>query len=214
MLKLIIWDFDGVLADTLGPGLNAWNQVTGNKYAAEITASDVRLLGIENLVRKLRIPFYKVPAYINKVKENMSSEMEKVKIFPGMKPVLNELKQKYRLGIVTTNSRKNVDVFLEKNNMTGLFEFVVAGAGIFGKARRIEKAVRDAKVQKHETVCIGDEVRDVKAAKKADVRIISVNWGFNSAELLEQAGAECIVGNPGELLKAVESLNRTAESLL
>ena len=210
MLKLIIWDFDGVLADTLGPGIMVWNRIAGSSYPAETTASDVRTLGLENFVRKLKIPFYKIPFYIHKVRENMEPEMGKAGTFPGIKSVLAELKQKYRLGIVTTNSGKNVEIFLEKNNMSEFFDFVVAGAGVFGKSQRITKAIRDLKVEKHEAVCIGDEVRDVRAAKQADVRIISVSWGFNCIELLEKAGAECIVESPGELLKAVKSLDRAA----
>ena len=67
-------------------------------------------------------------------------------------------------------------------------------------------------VEKNETLCIGDEVRDVQAAKKADVRIVSVSWGFNSPELLEQAGAERIVSTPEELLEAIDLINQGVET--
>ena len=208
MLKLIVWDFDGVIADTLGPGIEIWNRIAGSSHPAEITVSDVRKLGIEKFVMKLNIPFYKIPFYIGKVKEDLGPEMEKVKVFPGMVQVLQELKQKYRLGIVTTNSRKNVELFLNANKMTEFFDFVVADVGIFGKSKNIEMAAVEDGVEKNETLCIGDEVRDVQAAKKADVRIVSVSWGFNSPELLEQAGAERIVSTPEELLEAIDLINQ------
>ena len=166
MLKLIIWDFDGVIADTLGIGVSVWNRMNGNSSLPEATISDVRTLGLENFVKKFKIPFYKIPGYISRIKEGVSSEMDNAKVFPGMKSVLLNLKGRYKLGIVTTNTRKNVDIFLNANGMQEFFDFIVAGAGIFGKSKRIEEAIRDAKVEKSEAICIGDEIRDVKAAKR------------------------------------------------
>ena len=55
-----------------------------------------------------------------------------------------------------------------------------------------------------EMVYIGDEIRDIKASKKAKVPVASVSWGFNSAESLAEAEPDHLLHHPEELHKLVK----------
>ena len=50
---------------------------------------------------------------------------------------------------------------------------------------------------------VGDEVRDVKACRKAGVPVVGVTWGFNSRDALEKSGPSLVVDHPSELLAAI-----------
>jgi phosphoglycolate phosphatase len=52
-----------------------------------------------------------------------------------------------------------------------------------------------------ECVYVGDETRDVEAARKAGMRSAAVTWGFNSRELLEKSRPDFLIDRPGELLE-------------
>jgi phosphoglycolate phosphatase len=46
---------------------------------------------------------------------------------------------------------------------------------------------------------IGDEVRDIDAAKKAEVAAVSVTWGYNTEEVLTKNNPKIIIKTPSEL---------------
>jgi phosphoglycolate phosphatase len=54
---------------------------------------------------------------------------------------------------------------------------------------------------KSDFIYVGDEYRDIEAAKAANVKIISVTWGFNSREVLENANSGYIAEDTEEILK-------------
>ena len=55
-----------------------------------------------------------------------------------------------------------------------------------------------------EIVYVADETRDIEAAKKAKVRIISVTWGFNSREILKKQNPDFLVDRPEEILRIID----------
>jgi phosphoglycolate phosphatase len=58
-------------------------------------------------------------------------------------------------------------------------------------------------VRAEEMLYVGDEIRDIKASKKAGIAIAAVTWGFNSAESLKAEAPEHVVSEPPELLDLV-----------
>ena len=59
-----------------------------------------------------------------------------------MKETLLEIEEhNYRLGIVTSNSRHNVEVFLRLQKLNHLFEFIYGGQVLSGKTSRLKKPI-------------------------------------------------------------------------
>jgi phosphoglycolate phosphatase len=210
MIKLIIFDFDGVVADSFGVGLKIWKEIASKKQIElKLSTEDIKILGFKGLMKKVGVSKYKIPLFIHRVRKLMNAHMGEVKSFPEMKTMLMELKKGRKLVLVTSNSRENVRIFLKNNKMEEVFDFIIAGVGIFGKSKHMKKAVKIAKVEKMQTLCVGDEVRDIEAANKAGLKIVAVSWGFNSRKLLQKHKQGHIVNTPKSLLKLVKTLDNS-----
>ena len=124
-----------------------------------------------------------------------------------MREALEELKmQGYRLGIITSNDRENVTLFLEKNRLKELFEFIYSGATIFGKSRVINRFLKQANLAPEEVIYVGDETCDIEAAKRSKIKMIAVSWGFNSKTVLAEHNPDFLIHHPHQLIQAIASL--------
>ena len=104
-----------------------------------------------------------------------------------------------RLAILTSNSEANVEAFLTRHNLP-YFEFVSCSSKLFGKGREIRRILRKEKLTPGEILYIGDETRDIEAAKETGLRMAAVTWGYNSEEALQALNPHHLVSLPGELL--------------
>lgn len=207
MIKLVIFDFDGVIADTIHLAIKTANSMLDGEGCSKRTSiKELREKGLKGLTEDIKLPVYKVAFYIRKSHGVFSREAASVKIFPGMKETLAKMKKSCKLAIVTSNSKENVELILKNNGMGHFFEFVMAGVDFFGKAHKMKKALDIAGVRKEEAVCVGDEVRDVEAARKAGLKMIAVSWGFNSKKLLEKKKPDYVAESPDELLELIKGI--------
>ena len=67
----------------------------------------------------------------------------------------------------------------------------------------ILRAIKDAGVDKQNTVMIGDTSYDMEMAKSAGIHAIGVNWGYHSQNIMLSAGADIIVENFDQLTKHI-----------
>jgi phosphoglycolate phosphatase-like HAD superfamily hydrolase len=122
-----------------------------------------------------------------------------------MVPALKELKKAgFSLGIITSNSEKNVKNFLEINEIFDIFDFIHSGRNLFGKDKVIKQLFKKKKIAKNSIIYVGDETRDIEMAKKIGIPIIAVSWGFNAKEILGALGPNKMIDNPKDLLECVK----------
>ena len=121
-------------------------------------------------------------------------------MFETLPEVLRELnKNGIGLGIATSNSTKNVKIFLKNNNLD-MFNFIYSSIDYFHKNRILERAIKKYGMEKENVIYIGDEIRDIKAAKEAGIKVASVTWGYNFESVLASYKPDFIVNQPKELL--------------
>ena len=77
---------------------------------------------------------------------------------------------------------------------------------MFGKDKVIKKMLKTQRFNAKDVIYVGDETRDIDAAKQAKVTIIAVTWGFNTAKALTESSPNFLAHNPRELLEIVEKL--------
>ena len=203
--RTLIFDFDGTLADTL-PSIVA----ISNRLAAEFGYQEVRVADIEALrgqrsrevLRRLQVPLLKIPTLARRFKAELQKEIHLVSPFASIRPVVEQLQQHYVLGIVTSNSAANVDRFLEANDML-YFSFVRSAANLFGKSHVLNRVIREQHLMKAETLYVGDEVRDIEAARASGIDMVAVSWGANNVDKLAQWQPRFIAHRPEELLTIV-----------
>lgn len=206
MAKVILFDFDGTIADSYEGFLAIVEQLVDKYKLPKVSRLELEQLrdeGAEVLVKKFKIPFYKIPFIARDMKKLQRQQLDRVKPFVGLSKVLLDLKdQGYRLGIVTSNSKENVNRFL-KNNDCNFFDYIQSDVGLFGKANSIKKFLSKYRFSKDEVVYVGDEIRDIQACKKVGIKIVAVTWGFNSKPGLEKYQPDITVNKVGELLAVV-----------
>ena len=185
MKKVLLFDFDGTIADSFENFLEIF-AVLANKYHFPALSRDelekLRSEDARRLIKHLKVPFYKIPFMARDMKKMQFEKIHKIKPFVGLPSMLTQLKkQGYTLAILTSNGKANVQSFLQ-NNHIDLFTHIYSVSNIFGKDKAINNFLKQNKLQKADVLYIGDEIRDIQVCKKVSVLIVSVTWGFNNKE--------------------------------
>jgi phosphoglycolate phosphatase len=204
-VKVVLFDFDGTIVDSLSAGITITNRLAaefGFPPFDEETLEELKKLGSREALKRSRIPVWRLPWLIRRFTQEFNREIPYLQLFPGMKETLLELKQRgYFLGIVSTNSVKNIDEFLRIQNLVSVFDVTFANYAVFGKSRLIQKLIRQQKLQHCQIYYVGDETRDIEAAKGSGVRSIAATWGLNSAKILRENRPDFLIDRPTELLQ-------------
>ncbi|MEG4291919.1 HAD-IA family hydrolase [Microcoleus sp. C2C3] len=208
MTKVIIFDFDGTLADTIDILLSITNRLSaefGFKSATKEQLAQLSNLNSWQILQYSGISIFKFPLLIRRLKAELHSEVPHIQLFPGIKEVLLELKKRgFQLGIITSNSRENVLGALERNGLQDTFTFIYSGS-TFGKHKVINKWLRIENIHTEKVVYVGDEIRDIDAAKKTGIKVIAVGWGFNSPQALAAQNPNFLIERPQELIEIINS---------
>lgn len=203
MNKTLIFDFDGTICDSLGPSLEIINQFSDQFGYRKVSAEEIPSLREKphgEIFRIIGLSWVKLPKVIQKVRSELFKTAHTLTPILGIPEALFALKERgYRIGILTSNSEENVQRFIESNDLN-VFEFVYSGTSFLGKAKVLKKLMKKHKVLPAHVAYVGDEVRDIEAARAVGIKIISVGWGFSSRSLLQNALPDLILDHPGELL--------------
>ena len=201
MIKYIIFDFDGTLADTFVVIKRSAMNLDESKKK-DVHFEDIKNASIKEMFKTYKTPLWKLPRFVRIVKRELREKIETdVKTFKGMPDVLNKLKKKYNLIILSSNSKENIEKFLKRNKLQDIFHLVYSDSTIFGKDKKLRKLFKKHKISKDEVIYIGDEVRDIEACKKLGIPIVAVAWGYNSKDFLKGGEPDYIVSSPKELEK-------------
>lgn len=204
----IIFDFDGTICDSFDVVVKTANKYLRITKKKEILPEDIKTKGIEKLIKEYKIGKIQALVFVYKGRHEFAKEVPNLKTFKDIPKTLKALSKKNLLGIITSNSTKNVDSFLKKNKIANYFKFIESNSNLFGKDKTINKIISKYKLDVKETCYIGDETRDILASKKSGTISISVSWGFEDKKLLSTQSPNFIVEKPSELIQLVEKLSK------
>jgi phosphoglycolate phosphatase len=204
--KCVLWDFDGTLADTFEVAWQTYNALALERGWKPIEdAHALRGLTARAFLKRQNISVMQLPGLVKHFLQAERKHMDSVKVFPGLPDALHRLKgEGRRLGVLSSNSGENIRTCLRANGLLEVFDFVIGYPRLFGKARAIRRLLKREGGQKEEWLYVGDEVRDVLAAKKAGLDVAAVTWGFQTAELLKRYKPRYLIGDPGQIAKEAE----------
>lgn len=192
--RLAIFDFDGTLANTVPVFLDVFDRVI-DRYAlrrpAEADVQWLRAQPTSDILRWLGVPLWQLPAIMRFARARMQARASEIALFPGMDTLLHGLvTAETRIAVVTSNTERTVRTVLGPTLMSQV-SALRCGVGLFGKAARLRGVLRRTGVAPHAAVFVGDEERDVAAARGAGVRAIAVTWGYAAASALTEADEVC-----------------------
>lgn len=205
--KLLLWDFDGTLANTLTLALNLYNRMAKEKQFKPITDPyAVREMNMREFLKSHDVPIYRVPFAFAAFLKELGKLAASVSLNEGIGEALLQISAMgIQQGVVSSNATENIQQCLQSNNAETHFAYISGTSRIFGKERRLKSAARQFKVQASEVLYIGDEIRDIEASQAAGMDVAAVSWGLNSAEALANHHPTHLVSHPNELLQILRN---------
>lgn len=214
-IKLVIFDFDGTIADTRKAIVIAKQEtmkVLGLNVADEETCAST--IGFSS-----KIGFRKIyPELSEQMLDLCVSTYRKIfdekkktippTLFPDVAEILALLKEK---GILTTiaSSRNNASLkeFLDKMNIAHFFPYMLGGedtAFLKPNPEPVLKTLNDLSYKPEQTLVIGDMPMDVAMGRNAGTFTCGVTYGNSSRKQLLEAGADYVIDRIADLADIIK----------
>lgn len=201
----ICFDFDGTIADSyhlFREKVQGLALKLGYRPISDEQAEQLRNKHVRDIIAQFKIPYYRVPWLVWRLRAEMRDGMRHVPPVEGMPGVIASLRERrYLLGIVSSNTERIVHDLLDAHRLQ-LFDFIACNANIFGKVRTLSWVLWRRQLPPERTVYIGDEMRDAEAARKIGIRFGAVSWGYNTLESLRCYDPEYVFEAPNDILAA------------
>lgn len=207
-MALVIFDYDGVLADTLDDlihfGQEACNQLGVNHVVTKDDLSNLEVMSFATYGRACEVPEHLIDEFVRISLDLFAKKASPPAIFNGLSEVIQHFSSKHKIAIVTTNSSQNVHAFLTQHGLDSLVHAVYGVDTPGSKAQKISIA-RERFANNGEAIfMIGDALSDIRSAKEAGVTSIAVTWGHQSLETLLRGSPDFVINFPHELIKIIE----------
>jgi phosphoglycolate phosphatase len=207
--KLVIFDFDGTLADSFGWFLDTFDAIADRFHFKRLDRGrieDFRHLDARELMRLHGVPLWKVPMIATHARTLQSRNLNTIKLFGGMAEVISELKDKgVAIAVVTSNSRGNVETVLGRE-LSAQIDHFACGSSIFGKAGKFKALLQSLHYAPQDVLAIGDELRDIEAARATGIKAGAVAWGYTTATRLAAEKPDHLFETPVDILTVFDAV--------
>jgi len=204
-MSLILFDFDGVLADTLADMLRFAQEVC-NELGVKHTVLPKDLIELEVMSfatfgRECEMPEDLVNEFVHRCTGKFAEKKTPPAIFEGLAEVVRKLAESHVLAVVSGNTEGNIRVFLKEHGLDGCFRAVYGVDMAGSKAEKILMAKGKLAVKGEIVFMVGDSLSDVRAAREAGIKSIAVSWGHQSLGKLVEEAPDQIAYKPEELIE-------------
>jgi phosphoglycolate phosphatase len=213
MIKLIIFDYDGVIVDSFPNTHDAYKTICKKlgkscpekledfrKVYGHTSSECYQQLGILSEEEKIKgNAIYK--------EEILKKE---AKPFKGIIEVIKELHKRYKLALISSTYKEEVEQKLKKFGLLNLFDFIFAREGThvtrFEKTDSIKKTAKSSGIKLEEVLIIGDRNVDFIESSRAglkNVLLVDYGWGYN-LDGIPEYDPKAVVKKPKDILEAVK----------
>jgi phosphoglycolate phosphatase len=184
--SLVIFDLDGTLADSFPWFQRNVNEVAdrfGFRRVAEGDVEALRHASTREILSRLEVPMWKLPFIARHMRRLKTEQAASIPLFDGVEPMLRTLTSRgLRLALVSSDTEANAR---EKLGVSAtLFADFACAASIFGKAAKFRRVLRRARIDATQAIAIGDETRDIEAARTVGIACGAVTWGYAAPQAL------------------------------
>lgn len=205
--RLVVFDFDGTLADSFAFFLDAIDTLADAHGFRRIDRTQIdvlRALDARQLLKHVGLPLWKTPKVGAHYKRLMAENAQRVPLFPGIASMLRELHAKgARLALLTSNSEPNARAVLGPE-LAALFAHFQCGSSLFGKRDKLRRLLAQCGIPRHHVLCIGDEARDIEAARAENLDFGAVAWGYTKPQALLGLQPAFLFEHPEQICAALE----------
>ena len=179
--------------------LNQTARQFGFREVAQGEADELRGLDSRQIIARLGVPLWKMPAIALHMRKLSAEAGDAVALFPDAEQMLASLAASgVAVAIVSSNSEAVIRRTLGR--AAAHVSHFDCGASLWGKSAKFKTVIRQAGVERQQTIAIGDEIRDIDAARRAGIASGAVTFGYNTGESLRARGPDLIFDDYGQLL--------------
>jgi N-acetyl-D-muramate 6-phosphate phosphatase len=213
-VRAVLFDFDGTLADTAPDLAAALNRMLTDRGRPELPIETVRPHASSGARGLLKIGFGVGPedpdyeALRQEFLANYSASIcVHTRLFPGIQELLASIESRKMVwGIVTNKAVRLTTPLVAQLGLAGRAGCVVGGdttPHLKPHPASLLHAAGEIKVSPSECCYLGDDLRDIQAAKAAGMFSIAVEYGYSGTESGGPRGwnAEAVIGKPLDLLR-------------
>jgi phosphoglycolate phosphatase len=202
---LVIFDLDGTLADSFPWFLRNVNGVADRFSFRRIPDQDIealRGLGSREILRRLEIPFWKLPGIARHMRRLKAEHLADIALFPEVDTMLRALADAgLRLALVSSDHEANARRQL--GEAAAFFSHFACGASMFGKPKKFRNVLKRAAVGAAQAIAIGDEIRDIEAARAAGIACAAVTWGYAAPDALRALGPDLVFDRMEDIARSL-----------
>lgn len=203
---LLIFDFDGVIADSIDLIREIYNDIH-KKYNLPHAKSneDVTELFYKNVFVSLSakgLSPIDICGFFMDMHTETLKRSHKMKPFPGIINEIKELaKENHKFCIVSSNHIKVIQPFLKKHKLDDIFHEIMGAEEDSSKVEKIKRAIKKMDSKKGNTYYIGDTVGDIVEGEHAGVKTVATCWGYHSKDVLKKQSPDFLIETINDLHK-------------
>jgi phosphoglycolate phosphatase len=210
-IDLLIWDFDGTLADSLGPALAAIQQMLKELGYPVLSLPEIRRhvgwgekalvsgsLGTtdENIVRRGRETYFRI----------YREELQKIPLYSHVREVLELFKTK-KLVVLSNKRLEFIQLILEYNGVAKLFSQILGednSACLKPDPCVVLELLKQYHLTPQQALFIGDMTIDIKTGQNAGTHTCAVTYGLEKKAKLAAARPDFLIDDPLELKELIK----------
>jgi phosphoglycolate phosphatase len=202
-MKLLLFDFDGVLVDSLDvyektvtDCLQAIGQplTRGREEFLELFEGNF----YESLVRN-GIDMDKFTAASVDILSKV--DYAAMKPFDAIRPVLRELATNHPMVVISSNDTPTIAEALRLYDFEGIFQEILGSDFMLSKKDKILYVIKKYHVVHDDIYYIGDTVGDMKEGRQAGIKTVGVTWGWHSKEQMTATRPDYLFDHPEDLIQ-------------
>jgi phosphoglycolate phosphatase len=205
-IRLVIFDFDGTLSDSGDWFLSVVDQLAARFRFRTVAPDQVEMLrhkSSREVIDFLGISRWKMPLIARHLRKLVGRNAHEIELFPGTPDLLERLADTgVRIALVTSNSEANARKILGEEHAARI-DFYACGSSLFGKAPKFRRVLKKMGIPAAQALAIGDETRDIDAAREVGMRAGSVLWGYAAEGVLAALEPDALFREPQDILDYV-----------
>ena len=201
--QLVIFDFDGTLSDSGHWFLSIVDDLAERFRFRSVHPDEVeglRKRTTREVIDHLGISRWKLPLIARHVRARFGRHTDEIQLFDGIRDMLRAISEtNVRMFVCSSNSEANVRAVLGLEDCARIERFF-CGSGLFGKVRKFRQAIKASGLPPSAILSIGDETRDVDAARAVGIGAGAVLWGYANPEMLLAMNPNATFASPQEVV--------------
>ena len=208
--ELIIFDYDGVLIDSLSDAICVGEEfcrgVSHDRVPTKEIVESLENVTYPEIGRSTGLPSDQIDKFCSHIFDRFQEIGPSMAFFPGIESLLHRITAQ-KIAIVSGNAKHVIAAKLAAHGLSKKIKCIYGGLDSGDKTEKILKVCNHFKVDPRSSCMIGDSASDIRYAKRASVQSIAVTWGWQAREKLVREKPDIIVNSVQELSILLDSPN-------